>query len=54
MSNRDSGLTRNSEDDARTVFGDNDLDLEGESDRFFELIDDNLRLSDGFGPPFRK
>jgi hypothetical protein len=51
MSNRDSGLPRNSEDDALTVFGDNDLVLEGESDRFFELIDDNLRLSDGFGPP---
>ena len=51
MYNRDSCLPRNSEDDALTVFGDNDLVLEGESDRFFELIDDNLRLSDVFGPP---
>ena len=51
MSNRDRGLPSNSEDNALTVFGDNDLDLEGESDRFFELIDDNLISSDGFGPP---
>jgi hypothetical protein len=48
---RDSGLPSNSEDDALAVFGDNDLDLEGESDRFYELIDDNLIPSDGFGPP---
>jgi hypothetical protein len=51
MSYRDSGLPSNSEDDALAVFGDNDLDLEGESDRFYELIDDNLRPSDRFGPP---
>ena len=51
MSNRDSGLPSNSEDGALTVYGDNGLDLEGGSDRFFELIYDNLRPSDGFGPP---
>jgi uncharacterized protein involved in copper resistance len=39
-SNRDSALS---------LFGDNDL--EEESDRFLDLIDDSPRPSDGFGPP---
>jgi hypothetical protein len=40
---------RNSEDDALSLFGENDL--EEESDRFLDLIDDSLRPSDGFRPP---
>ena len=39
---------RNSEDDAISLFGGHDL--EEESERFLDLIDDSLRPSDGFGP----
>ena len=49
-SNRDSdeNPVRNSEDDAISLFGGHDL--EEESERFLDLIDDSLRPSDGFGP----
>ena len=49
-SNRDSDgkLVRNIEDDAISLFGGHDL--EEESERFLDLIDDSLRPSDGFGP----
>ena len=49
-SNRDSDApVRSSEDDALSLFGGNDL--EEESDRFLEHVDDSLRPSDSFGPP---
>ena len=49
-SNRDSDINpvRNSEDDAISPFGGHDL--EEESERFLDLIDDSLRSSDSFGP----
>ena len=49
-SNRDSdgNPVRNSEDDAISLFGGHDL--EEESERFLDLINDSLRPSDGFGP----
>ena len=43
MPNRDSGLPSNSEDDALTVFGDNDLDLEG---RVIDFSDSLMITSD--------
>lgn len=49
MANMVSDVPRNSEDDALSIFGGNDL--EEDSDRFLDLIDDSLRPSDGFGPP---
>ena len=49
-SNRDSdgNPERNSEDDAISLFVGHDL--EEESERFLDLIDDSLTPSDGFGP----
>ena len=49
-SNRDSDINpaRSSEDDAISLFGGHDL--EEQSERYLNLIDDSLRSSDGFRP----
>ena len=49
LTNLDSEGPKNAEEDALSIFGENDLNEE--NDKFLELIDETLCPTDGFGPP---